>query len=271
MTADDIIKAVRDLPSLPAVVSELLASIDQEDLDTHALASKITLDQALTAKTLRLANSSFYGMPSKVNTIHQAVAVLGFHSIRTLVTACAVTSSFPAAPASGLDFPAFWRHAVASAVCARVLAPYCRISPDTAFTAGLLHDLGTLVLATRFPTQYRLVIEHQRQHDCLSVTSQRAVFGVTADELQHALIHAWKLPGLLIELLDDTRGAHPRVRTIALATTFTRHVARGWDDPALPDDLAALAALLPLKREQLLERLGAPVEAWSRLLPEAAR
>lgn len=197
MTADDVIKAVRDLPSLPAVVSELLASIDQEDLDTHALANKITLDQALTAKTLRLANSSFYGMPSKVTTIQQAVSVLGFHSIRTLVTACAVTGSFPAATASGLDFPAFWRHAVASAVCARVLAPYCRVNPDTAFTAGLLHDLGTLVLATRFPLQYRQVVDYQRQHDCLSVTAQRAVFGTDHAAVGSALAAHWKFPAAI--------------------------------------------------------------------------
>ncbi|NVM79233.1 putative nucleotidyltransferase with HDIG domain [Duganella sp. SG902] len=254
MTADDIIKAVRDLPSLPAVVSELLASIDQEDLDTHALASKITLDQALTAKTLRLANSSFYGMPSKVNTIHQAVAVLGFHSIRTLVTACAVTGSFPAAPASGLDFPAFWRHAVASAVCARVLAPYCRISPDTAFTAGLLHDLGTLVLATRFPTQYRLVIEHQRQHDCLSVTSQRAVFGVDHAAVGAALAAHWKFPAAIqaavAEHHQDPPATAPGTQLplttlihLANALAHALDLAGREDDQAPPLSLAAWQAL----------------------------
>jgi putative nucleotidyltransferase with HDIG domain len=194
MNADAISKAVRDLPSLPAVVSELLASMGQEDLDTHALAAKITLDQALTAKTLRLANSSFYGLPTKVTSIQQAVTVLGFHSIRTLVTACAVTGSFAATPAGGLDFQQFWRHAVASAACARVLAPYCRLNPDTAFTAGLLHDLGTLVLATRFPLEYQQVIAYQREHDCLCASAELAVFGVDHAAVGSALAAHWKFP-----------------------------------------------------------------------------
>jgi putative nucleotidyltransferase with HDIG domain len=194
MTADDIVKAVCDLPSLPAVVSELLASMDQEDIDTHALAARITLDQALTAKTLRLANSSFYGMPSKVTTIQQAISVLGFHSIRTLVTACSVTGSFKPAAGGDFNFPAFWRHAIASAVCARVLAPHYKLNPDTAFTAGLLHDLGTLVMCTRFPQEYLRVDAYRRQHDCMSAQAQLAVFGVDHAAVGSALAAHWKFP-----------------------------------------------------------------------------
>ena len=194
MTADDIIKAVRDLPSLPAVISELLATMDQDDIDIHALAAKITLDQALTAKTLRLANSSFYGLQSKVTTIQQAISVLGFHSIRTLVTACSVTASFTPGNDVEFDFRAFWRHAIGSAVCARVLAPRCGINPDTAFTAGLLHDLGTLVLCTRFPADYRRVAAYRRQHDCVTSAAQLAVFGIEHAAVGSALTAHWKFP-----------------------------------------------------------------------------
>ena len=94
----DIIARIQQLPALPAVVAELRPTTEQHDLDLHALADKIALDQALTARTLRLANSSFYGLASKVTSIQQAISVLGFHSIRTLGTACAVTASFTSAP-----------------------------------------------------------------------------------------------------------------------------------------------------------------------------
>src|SRR5258708_2076770 len=91
----DVVKNIRDLPALPAVVIELMNTLDQEDTGINVLAGKLSRDQALTAKTLRLANSSFYGMPSKVTTIQQAIAILGFNSVRTLVTAAAIIGNFP--------------------------------------------------------------------------------------------------------------------------------------------------------------------------------
>jgi putative nucleotidyltransferase with HDIG domain len=192
--ADDIIKSVLELPSLPAVVNDLLATMEEDDFDMHVLAAKITLDQALSAKTLRLANSSFYGLQAKVTTIGQAVSVLGFHSIRTLVTACSVTSSFSAHGSGAFDFNAFWRHSIASAVCARVIAPHLQINPDTAFTAGLLHDLGTLVLATRFSSDYQRVLAWQREQDCTISVAELAVFGTDHAAIGAALAAHWKFP-----------------------------------------------------------------------------
>jgi putative nucleotidyltransferase with HDIG domain len=237
MTADDVIKAVQDLPSLPVVVTELLASIDQEDVDTHALAAKITLDQALTAKTLRLANSSFYGMPAKVTSIKQAVSVLGFHAIRTLVTACSVTASFTPAQAGKFDFAGFWRHSIASAVCARVLAPHVKLNPDTAFTDGLLHDLGTLVLATRFPDQYRGVDEYRRLHDCAVAPAELAVFGVDHAAVGSALAAHWKFPApIQAAVADHHRAGDGGAVTLSTVVFVANVVAHALDLAAQPDD-----------------------------------
>lgn len=201
--AADVINSVLDLPSLPAVVMELLATMHHEDIDTHALAARIALDAALAAKTLRLANSSFYGLPNKVTTIQQAIAVLGFHSIRTLVTACSVTENFSRRDGIDFDFEAFWRHAIASAVCARVLAPHLHLNPDNAFTAGLLHDLGTLVMATKFPEQYRRAARYQREQDCLAVVAELAVFGTDHTMVGSALTAHWKFPRLIQEAVAE--------------------------------------------------------------------
>ena len=172
---DEIVKQIHDLPSLPVVVMELLASMGNEDIDLNRLAAKITLDQSLTAKTLRLANSSFYGMQSTVTSIRQAIAVLGFHSIRTLVTACSVSAAFTPVPGQRFDFTAFWRHSVATAVAAKALAAHLRQNADTAFTAGLLHDLGTLVLATRYPARYEEALAYRQLHDCGVAEAEREV------------------------------------------------------------------------------------------------
>ena len=94
---------MQDLPSLPAVVMELLSSIEQDKIDISVLAKKVSYDQALTAKTLRLANSSSFGLQVKVTTIQQAITFLGFQTTRNLITAAAVTGCFPNGHVPGLQ------------------------------------------------------------------------------------------------------------------------------------------------------------------------
>ena len=236
---DEVIKRIHDLPSLPAVVTELLSSMEQDDIDTHALAGKIALDQALSAKTLRLANSSFYGMPTQVTTIQQAISVLGFHSIRTLVTACAVTGCFAKAPGAEFDFDGFWRHAIGTAACARVLARHLRLNPETAFTAGLLHDLGTLVLVTRFPADYRAVETHRQQHDCSTSTAQQAVFGLDHAMIGSALAAYWKFPQAIQQAVAQHHQAPPPgPATLALAVYLGNVLAHALDLSGQDDDQA---------------------------------
>ncbi|WP_229421935.1 HDOD domain-containing protein [Massilia aquatica] len=236
---DDVVKRIRDLPSLSAVVVELLSSMDQEDIDVHVLGGKIALDQSLTAKTLRLANSSFYGMSSKVTTIHQAIAVLGFHSIRTLVTACAVTSSFPSNAAGGVNLQAFWRHSVATAVCAKLLAVHLKLNPETAFTAGLLHDIGTLVLATRFPAEYAAMLAYRKEHDCYIIEAERAVIGIDHAAAGAALAAYWKFPADMQEAVacHHQLGA-TGTPTLPLLVHAANIIAHALDLSGEEDDLA---------------------------------
>lgn len=199
MDASALIERVRDLPSLPQLVMELQLTMQQEDIDAHALAARITLDAALTAKTLRLANSSFYGMPNRVTTMQQAVAVLGFHSIRTLLTACSITSSFAPGQVGTFDLARFWRHAIATAVCASVLARHVGINAESAFTAGLLHDIGVLVMVTQFPAGYEQVAAYRQAHDCLAMVAEMAVLGLDHALVGRALAAHWRFPAAIQE------------------------------------------------------------------------
>ena len=175
---DEIVKNLQDLPSLPAVVMELLSSIDEEDTDISVLAKKVSHDQALTAKTLRLANSSLYGLQVKVTTISQAITYLGFQTTRNLITAAAVTGCFAQGQCPGFDDKAFWRHSIAVAACSKVIARRVRFNQDYAFTAGLLHDIGRLVLVSRFTADYQQVMEHARQIDSAVLDAEREVMGI---------------------------------------------------------------------------------------------
>lgn len=183
--------ALRDLPSLPAVVMELLGTIDQEDVDVSVLAKKVSHDQALTAKTLRLANSSLYSLQVKVTTIQQAITYLGFQTTRNLITAVAVTGCFPSGLCPGFDDKAFWRHSIAAAACARVLARRMRFNQDYAFTAGLLHDIGRLVLVSTQPRRYQQVLALRAERDCELLQAEREVLGVDHVAAGVALAGHW--------------------------------------------------------------------------------
>ena len=260
LSFEHIVRQIQELPSLPVVVLELLSSMDQDDTDVHVLAQKIELDQALAAKTLRIANSSFYGMQSKVTSIPQAVSVLGFHSIRTVVTACALTSSFAPA-AGGFDFQAFWRHSLATAIAARLLAPHLGVNPETAFTAGLLHDLGTLVLVTRFPAEHALVRSYRQAHDCQMAEAELAVIGIDHAQVGSALAAYWKFPEAIQQAVAD-HYAIDRLEAggLPLAVHMANAVALALDLAGVDD------ALVPPLSPAVWRNLALDEQAWLALL-----
>jgi putative nucleotidyltransferase with HDIG domain len=219
---EEVVKQVQDLPTLPAIVMEILNSIDAEDLDISVLAKKVSFDQALTAKTLRFANSSFYGTPSKVTTIHQAINVLGVQSVRNLITVAAMTGCFPQSQCEGFDFKAFWRHSIATALCAELLARQLHVNQEFAFTAGLLHDIGRLVLVTRFPLDYQKALQHRKQHDGYLLDSERAILGVDHVMAGHALAQHWNFSDILLRAII---GHHDSQETSSRSLASIIHVA----------------------------------------------
>ncbi|MES2016226.1 MAG: HDOD domain-containing protein [Pseudomonadota bacterium] len=259
----DVVRQLRDLPSLSTVVVELLSTMEEADLDIQVLGAKIAMDQSLTAKTLRLANSSFYGMSSKVTTIQQAIAILGFHSIRTLVTACAVTGSFPPGAGAQFNFKGFWRHSVATAVGAKLLAVHTKLNPETAFTAGLLHDIGTLVLATRFPAEYAQMLDHRKEHDCYICEAEQAVFGIDHAAVGSALAAHWKFPEAMQGAVAGHHGADMQgPASLALVVHAANIIAHALDLSGDEDDLA------PPMSDAVWNALALSDTSWNNLFRE---
>jgi HD-like signal output (HDOD) protein len=125
--------------------------------------------------------------------------------------------------------------------------------------AALLHDFAEMLLWAHAPTLAREIAQRQRADPTLrSADAQRAVLHVTLAEVQQALMKAWRLPELLVRISDDQASAQSQVRNVQLAIRVARHSALGWDNPALPDDVAEIAALLNLAQEptwQLLREI----------------
>ena len=218
---DELLAALRDLPPLPSVVLELITSLGRDELSASQFASKISRDQALAAKTLRLANSSFYGRGRQVRSVAEAITVLGLRTVRCVVTAAGMAGSFPRQPA--FDQDAFWRHSIGSALCAQALAGELgRDDGDLAFTVGLLHDIGRLALASAFAPAYAEVEQWRRDKDCPGDVAERAVLGIDHAEVGGLMARQWNFAPVIVDAIHQHH-APPAVAEVAL--TGIAHVA----------------------------------------------
>lgn len=203
LTIDQVAKAIQQVPSLSAVVMEILASFDRQDVEIADLAQKLGQDQGLTARVLRVANSPFYGMSSKVGSVQEAVVVLGFHNVRSLVAAAGIINQFPATEHPDFDRTGFWQHSIGTAACAQVLAKSLGQNQALAFTAGLLHDVGKLALDAYFHQDFQLALAHRVAEDSTLLEAERAVLGVDHALVGHELARRWKFPAAIQQAIRD--------------------------------------------------------------------
>ncbi|MBC3886442.1 HDOD domain-containing protein [Undibacterium griseum] len=202
---DDVIRHIRDLPTLPEVAQELLAELDNDENNLDLINEKISMDHSLTAKVLRLANSSHYGMNSRVVTVQQATSLLGVKSIKNLIRTTILANRFPPTPCEGFDFRVFWRHSIATAICAELISRALHMKHDFAFTAGLLHDIGRLVLVISYPDRYAAAIQYRNMHDCYMLDAERTILQVDHIEAGVALAQQWHFADAV---QDAIRGHH---------------------------------------------------------------
>jgi putative nucleotidyltransferase with HDIG domain len=202
---DDVIRQIKDLPTLPTVAQEMLSNLDDDDTSLDVICEKVSLDQSLAAKMLKLANSSYYGANSKVVTLQQAVALLGIKNVKELILMTSIESSFPTSNCQNFDADAFWRHSIATAICSELISRTLKMKHDFAFTAGLLHDIGRLVLVTRFPKDYQQVLAHCEQNDCSLLDAERAVMGIDHVVVGWLLAKEWNFSDAI---QDAIRGHH---------------------------------------------------------------
>lgn len=256
---EEVLQKIHNLPSLPSVVLELLESIDQEDVNVDSLAKKIAQDQALTAKTLRLANSSFYGMPKQVNTIHEAIAILGFRTVRSLATTAALLDTFSGRMHASFNAAPFWRHALATAICARELAAHLNSNPERAYTAGLLHDIGRLVLVTQFQDKYQATMAYRDQHDCGLLEAEQTVLGLDHAAIGYVLTSHWKFPDSVQQAIASHHSTTclglPSLSTLVMAADAITHaldLSRDKND-LVPKVSAGLWKQLGLEDKALLD------------------
>lgn len=199
-----ITQSIIGLPTLPTVITQMIGLIDNPKTSARDVARLIATDQALTAKILKLANSAFYGFPRKISTVNHAVVVLGFETVKSLGLSVSVLERF-AGGGSGetsFDRQRFWEHSIACGVATRLLSNKLRYRvPGEAFAAGILHDIGKLILSQYFSEEFAQVMAMVQEQEIYIGKAEEAILGVTHAEIGCWLAEKWNLPKQLVDAI----------------------------------------------------------------------
>lgn len=198
MAVQDIDKLIAQNPrlaSLPDVVGELNSAVESPYTSTGDLADIIGRDPALSARLLAVVNSPHYGLPRQVSSLDKAVALIGTNQLRFLAISTVVVNRFSDMPNALVTMDTFWRHSFTCAVAARTLAEHLgERDRESHFLAGLLHDIGSLLLYTTLPTLSKEAILYARKKNLPVFRAERDVIGFDHAEAGATLLRHWNLP-----------------------------------------------------------------------------
>jgi putative nucleotidyltransferase with HDIG domain len=190
------------VPSLPSLYTEVVGELDSNEPSLNRLAAIVARDPSMSAKILHVANSSFFGVRRPATTPKEAVTVLGFETMRMLVLACSVFSRFKAPPQAAFSMETLWAHSRATGELAATIAKSEGANAndaDMAVVAGLLHDIGKLILLNALPDAYQEVVVRSQVEDTPPWEIERATFGSSHAEVGACLLGLWGVPAPIVE------------------------------------------------------------------------
>ena len=243
-----MIENIKQLPALPTIVNKLIRVVSSVETSAEDAASLIEKDPALTTKVLRLANSAFYGMPRSISSVSSAVVVLGFNTLKSLVLSASVIAMFPSNGSKlAFDRMRFWKHSIVCAMIARSIAQEIMdttiMDPQSAFCAGIMHDIGKLIFELFTPQEYAQVCKlSQGQGVCLE-KAEAEIMGITHAQIGLILADKWALPleleAAIVYHHDPAAAKNIRdlVTTVHLADCIAHRLDCGlWENEPMPQE-----------------------------------
>lgn len=266
---------IRSLPSLPTVVQELMLLLRQE-VPIEVISNTLRLDQALSIKVLQLANSPLYGLSGRIGSVRDAINVLGLRQLGGLVIAAALAMHFNKLHGQSLPMNTLWRHSIGCAVASRHLALLAGLDSAAAFTAGLLHDVGRLVVIRHYPVEAAQAIAWAEQNDLSHCEAELLLLGIDHTELGEWVCRHWRFGSDIVEaiaghhhpppagpvsLIDVVHAANAITHALDLAGADTEAVPdvnpMAWERLNVPeDDLPALFARIESEFNELQSLLS---------------
>ncbi|MEB6606739.1 HDOD domain-containing protein [Aeromonas sanarellii] len=276
MSMDRLFGKIKQLPTIPKLLHELMQSFNDENARIDEIAAKIAMDQVISVKVLRMANSAALRRGNEVTSIEQAVIRLGFNRLRSVVVASGIISSFKAPP--GFDKHHFWTQTFQVATIARTLAQQTRaVDPETAFTCALIHNIGELLIQSTLPEEAGL-INLAIEKGSSRVEAQREMLGYDYAQLGAELARRWNLSTAFVDAIAQQLDplSHEPVSKEAVLIRLAVFVSFAWHAgvPAqaiiarFPRPLADQLGLDPASLADQLEQLHEQGNALAELLTQ---
>ena len=190
---------ISGLVSLPDVCMRLTEILQSPKASARSLGEVVARDPNLTARLLRLVNSAFYGFVRRIETVSRAIAIIGDRELYNLVLAVSAVKSFKGVPSVLVNMDSFWRHSMYCGLIARELGKRCRIlHPERLFVAGLLHDIGSLIMYKQVPGLAKDLLMVARGDEKVLCEAEEQALGFGHAELGSLLLARWMLPDCLV-------------------------------------------------------------------------
>ena len=199
-TAKNLVDAVSDVVVLPHTVVRINEMADDSTYSAADISDVINQDPGLSARLLRIANSPFYGFPSRIDNVPRAITVIGTNDLRDLILAASTIQVFADLPNELVSMETFWRHSLRCGIIARALATELqKPNVERYFTAGLLHDIGYLLIYRELPELASQTLQHSNKNRQIIHIVEQEIIGFDHAKVGEELLKQWKLPDYLIE------------------------------------------------------------------------
>ena len=200
----DLITGSTRVSSLPEIYIMINEVVNDPNHSFSDISRVVNLDPALSARLLKIVNSSFYSFPSNIETVTHAVSVIGTEQLHDLALATTILANFKGIPDKVINMNLFWRHSLGVAIIARNLAIHCRESnPERFFLAGILHDIGRLIILENLPEESKEILARHNEIGGVMWQIEREVMGFDHGDIGAALARHWNLPLSLEEIIGN--------------------------------------------------------------------
>ena len=202
-----VVSNIRNLPTPPIVFNQIQKVINDPNVSANNVASILAEDPAMSVKVLKLTNSAFYGLAREIEVVREAVVIVGMEAVKNLVLSASVMDMFKSDDLDQEFQEKFWRHSLATAVCSRLLAKRLRtrgiVDADAAFSAGLLHDVGKMVICGFLSDEYKKLVAFQTENPTVEeFDAENQVLNYNHAGLGAFLAEQWKLPSKLRDAIS---------------------------------------------------------------------